>query len=417
MHRRDSTVWVRATQIIDGRGGPPMKDAAILIHGSRIAAIGPAASIPPPAGGERMTLEGHTLLPGFVDAHSHLYWFSRFARPPLGRQLEDPAEILGGRAVQNLMLDLKSGAFTLRIVSERNLSAMDWRESIRAGSLPGPRVLAGGVGIRAGHGHGKMAAGYDGVEAIRGAVRRNLAAGADVVKIYVSGEITDDTAPTMAYLTPEEIVVAVEEAHAGGKPVAAHCHGGKGLTACLAAGVDTIEHGAFLSESDIDLMIKHRTWLVATLSVIFHEDGIAPELLARPAVGEKRGIARENLKKYLATFVRSGGRLALGTDARHGMMAHEIQFLAQLGVSPMQAIQAGTIWSAEACNLSDEVGTLETGKLASIVGVPADPLEDLNVLKSPSLLVNEGMVLGVPGSVQYLGEGLYPRMGLPPSAL
>jgi len=231
------------------------------------------------------------------------------------------------------------------------------------------------------------------VDEVRRGARENLRRGANHVKIFVTGGVSSPgTTPTSSAYTREEIRAAVEEADRVGTYAAAHAHGGPGLRLAVQEGVGTIEHGALASDEDVALMIERRVWLICTFSIFMHPTGIEQGDGQRPAIMEKvrwsRRVVDENFPRHLA----SGIRFACGTDSMHGLMPFELQTLVRLGVSPRDALLAGTRWGAEACRVDREVGTIEPGKRADLIAVEGNPLTDMTALERVSLVMKDGQI-------------------------
>jgi imidazolonepropionase-like amidohydrolase len=281
----------------------------------------------------------------------------------------------------------------MRIMGEEHFVDVELRDAIEAGIVTGPRLLVAGRGLAANNGHGRALTSYDGVDEVRRGARENLRRGANHVKIFVTGGVSSPgTTPTSSAYTREEIRAAVEEADRVGTYAAAHAHGGPGLRLAVQEGVGTIEHGALASDEDVALMIERRVWLICTFSIFMHPTGIEQGDGQRPAIMEKvrwsRRVVDENFPRHLA----SGIRFACGTDSMHGLMPFELQTLVRLGVSPRDALLAGTRWGAEACRVDREVGTIEPGKRADLIAVEGNPLTDMTALERVSLVMKDGQI-------------------------
>ncbi|MCI0529355.1 MAG: amidohydrolase family protein, partial [Nitrospira sp.] len=228
----------------------------------------------------------------------------------------------------------------------------------------------------------------NGPEAIRQAIRENFHNGADLIKIYVT-----DTVKVQGkvgnYYSREEIHMAVEEAHRVGKKVAAHAIGGEGLLNCLELGVDCIEHGYFVEDVALDLMIKKGVQLVITSNLFYHEGRI--QTLHSPLLAENFRRGRDEMQRCMEKAIQSGVKYALDTDALHGGLVLEMEFLTQLGATPMEAILAATRYGAEVCGIDSEAGTLEAGKWADLISVKGNPLEDIRVMSQVGLVMKGGV--------------------------
>jgi imidazolonepropionase-like amidohydrolase len=379
------SILITCGTLIDGTGRAPVHDARLLVDGDRIAAVGPAAVVTAPPGAEIIDLSGSTVLPGMIDCHTHLMLGfgddldEQYPEPPLYQTL---------KCVPHLRQDIRAGITTIRNPSERSFRAAAVRHAVDRGLIPGPRILAGMRGIRASHGWGQNAFGFDGVERLRQAIRENIAAGADVIKIYATGENFRDTA-TVGYFTRDEIQACVDEAHRVGLRVAAHAHGGPALRDCLEAGVDTIEHGTRITESDVDLFLRRGATLVATFNPYLHESILVP---GRPPEFV-RGVtlAQDNVRRFYPTALRSGMKFTVGSDSRHGNFVFELETLVALGLSPLEAVSACTRQAAEALGLSDRTGTLEPGKWADVIATHLDPSQDVSRLRDVRFVMKAGV--------------------------
>jgi len=295
-------------------------------------------------------------------------------------------------ATANLRTDLIAGTTTMRIMGEEHFLDIEVRDAIEVGVIAGPRLLVAGRGLAANNGHGRALASYDGVDEVRRGARENLRRGANHVKIFVTGGVSSPGAmSTSSAYTREEIRAAVEEAQRAGTYAAAHAHGGAGLRLAVEEGVGTIEHGLLASDEDIALMIERRVWLICTFSIFMHPTGIEQGDGQRPSIMEKvrgaRRVAAEAFPRHLA----SGIRFACGTDSMHGLMPIELETLVRFGVSPRDALLAGTRWGAEACRIDDQVGTLAPGKRADLIAIDGDPLKDIQAMRRVSLVMKDGV--------------------------
>ena len=330
-------------------------------------------------------------MPGLVDAHSHISivpgqgdQIGQLRRPPVPQALQ---------ATANLRRDLAAGTTTMRVMAEEHFLDVEVREAIQAGVIPGPRLLCATRGITASNGHGRALSSFDGVDAVRRGVRENFARGADHVKLFATGGVSSAATTLNAPgYSREEIRAAVEEAERAGKYAAAHAHGGVGLRIAVEEGVATIEHGALATDEDVALMIDRRAWLVCTLSILFHPDGIERGDASRPAIMEKVRWARGVVSERFPRILKSGVRFAVGTDSMHGQMAFELETLVRFGVPPREALLAATRCGAEACRVEREVGTLEPGKRGDLIAVEGDPLRDIAAMRRVVFVMTDGVV-------------------------
>jgi len=379
-------ILIQCGRLIDGKGGVPLENTSILVEGQRVSAVGRTSELKAPPGASVIDLTRSTVLPGLIDAHTHLK--QQFGEDP-NEKYPQPELYEMLKSVRNMRWDIRCGITTIRNPGERSWRAVPIRHGIERGIIPGPRILTGIRGIRPTHGWGQNAFGFDGVESLRKVIRENVEAGADLVKIYVSGSHFAGNG-TRCYMTPEEIRLCTEEADRAGLPVVVHCHGGAGVRLCVEAGVKTMEHMSMMTEEDIELFLKHGTTLVATFNPYFHEStlkGRSPEIAAKVIE------AQENMRRIFPKAFKSGIKFTVGTDSRHGNFVFELEMLVQMGLSPLQAISACTRQAAEALGILENAGTLEPGKWADIIALPDDPLKDTSRLRGVSFVMKAGVRL------------------------
>jgi len=285
---------IRCGTLFDGTGAAPVRGALVVVEDGRVTVAGPAASTPIPAGAAVLDWSDRFVMPGLVDAHSHISIV-----PSDGDQISQLRQDVvpqALRATSNLRRDLAAGTTTLRVMTEEHFLDVRVREAIDAGVIPGPRLLCGTRGITASNGHGRAHSSFDGVDAIRRGVRENFQGGADHVKIFATGGVSSPgTTLNASVYSREEIRAAVEEAERAGKYAAAHAHGGPGLRLCVEEGVSTIEHAGLATAEDVALMKEHGAWLVCTFSIFMHSRGIEGGDGRNPAIMEKLGAARRTI--------------------------------------------------------------------------------------------------------------------------
>jgi imidazolonepropionase-like amidohydrolase len=331
------------------------------------------------------------VMPGLVDAHSHISIVPGDG-DQIG-QLRQEVVPQALRAVANLRRDLASGTTTLRVMTEEHFLDVQVRDAIEAGVIPGPRLLCGTRGITASNGHGRAHSAFDGVDEIRRGVRENFRRGADHVKIFATGGVSSPgTTLNASVYSREEIRAAVEEALRAGKYAAAHAHGGPGLRMCVEEGVSTIEHAGLATDDDVALMKERGAWLICTFSIFMHARGIEQGDGRNTAIMEKLRAARRVIAESFPRHLASGVRFASGTDGVHGCMPFELQTLVRFGVSPSDALLAGTRWAAEACRVDDQVGTLAPGRRADLIAVDGDPLREIEALQRVRLVMKDGVI-------------------------
>jgi imidazolonepropionase-like amidohydrolase len=352
----------------------------------------------------RIDLPNATLLPGLIDAHTHLTMNPQFGYETLA--LSIPRQTLIG--AKNARLTLLAGFTTVRNVGAEAYSDVALRDAINAGDVPGPRMLVSGpaMGITGGHCDNDMlpfeyhavAEGVaDGISAVQHKVRENIKYRVDMIKVCATGGVLSlGDNPQASQYTLEEMKAIVADAHRLGRKVAAHAHGAEGIRWAAEAGVDSIEHGSYIDDAEIAVMKEHGTYLVPTLYLgDWMIENAAATHLPAPLLAKAQEVipaARRNIAHAFA----SGVKVAFGTDAAvypHGLNAHEFAVMVKLGLSPLQAIQAATMNAADLLGWSGKVGTLEPGAWADIVAVDGDPLKDVTTLEHVKFVMKGGAVV------------------------
>jgi imidazolonepropionase-like amidohydrolase len=375
----------------------------IVVSGNHIEAVG-GSEITIPANARVIDLGQATLLPGFFDVHTHL------TSNPGGGGYEGlgisaaRSALLGAK---NARLTLLAGFTTVRNVGAEGYSDVALRDAIDAGDVIGPRMQVSGppLGITGGHCdsnllpfefHYSAEGAADGVEAVMHKVRETIKYGADVIKFCASGGVfSKGDNPRLEQYSPAEMEALITEAHRLGRKVATHAHSALSIKDAVRANVDSIEHGIFLDDEGIQLMKQHHTFLVPTSYPLFWFEEHAPQMHMPPWVMEKAAIIIPAAKQNMRSAFRSGVPVALGTDAGvypHGENGGEFWAMVTLGMSPVQALQAGTANAAELMGLSDRLGSITKGKLADIVAVNGDPLANVEVLKHVQFVMKDGVV-------------------------
>jgi imidazolonepropionase-like amidohydrolase len=380
---------VKGALLIDGTGRPPVENGAVRIEGDRIAAMGPEKEIGAPHGFQVIECGNQVLIPGLIDCHCHVSMDPTQENWPARLNDSDVDQTL--RAVNNLAADLKAGVTTARSLGDRNFLDAACKKAVESGKLLGPRLVVATRGIRTTHGHGMVGYAFDGPDAVRRAVRENVKAGADVIKLFITGTVR--TGPELVcFPSAEEISVAIEEAHRAGLRTAAHCIGGRGFETCLAAGLDCFEHGYFLTDREIELLLKSDRWLDLTPSPFFTEERIRTLPVE---IAEAFRKDREEVARRMEVIIRSGVKFAAGTDGMHGELAKELEYIVGFGASESQALAAVTRNAAAVLGLEGSVGTLEPGKFADIVAVQGNPLKDIRALKKVGMVISRGKVISL----------------------
>src|SRR5580704_17439411 len=400
-------VAIRAGKVLDVRTGNYLSDQIIWIEGDRIKAIGKATDISSqiPAEAKMVDLSKSTVLPGLIDCHTHLT-YTPYMSGPAGLHVSYPRQALIG--ARNARVTLEAGFTTVRNVGANGYSDIALRDAINAGDVPGPRMLASGpaLGITGGHADNNyLAPQYkwsddgvaDGVDGVTLKVREDIKYGADVIKFMATGGVlSEGDNPALAQYSPEEMKAIVDTAHGLGRKVAAHAHGALGIKYAVLAGVDSIEHGSYMNEEDIQLMKQHGTYLVPTL---YLGDWLMDNLSTiglTPNMIEKAKIVLPVARQNIAIAFKSGVKVTFGTDAAvypHGLNAREFAVMVKLGLSPLPSIQAATVNASDLLGWTDRVGTLEVGKFADIIAVDGDPLADVHVLENVRFVMKGGDVI------------------------
>lgn len=388
---RPVATLLRARGVIDGTGTGLCEGVAVLVAEGRILELGSAETLLPKA--DEVTDLGDTiLLPGFINAHTHIS-----IRPGEGDQhgqLGKPALWQALRGVSNVRKMLEAGVTSARIMGEKDGLDFAFRAAIAEGELLGPRLFVSGTALSASHGHGAALGVADGADEVRKQVRANLKRGADHIKLFVTGGVSSSDGDIYAYhYSREEIAAAVEEAHRAGRKVAAHAHGGDGVTLCAETSVDSVEHGGLLTEANMSAMLKAGTWLVLTNTIAFHPAGIEQGDAADPSIIAKMKAVRDTIEATFERIKASGLRFALGTDSMHGLFGYELEWLVNHGVSPADAIVAATKHGAEVMGKAAELGTLEPGKRADIIALKCNPLVDIRAVYEVAAVMKQGQLV------------------------
>jgi imidazolonepropionase-like amidohydrolase len=383
---------IKGSLVIDGMGNPPIERGAILVEGERILRVGKEEELKGEPNIRVLDCGAQTLLPGLIDCHNHLSLDPRLDNYLY--RMADPIPALTLRACKSMKIDLRSGVTTSRCLGDKGFLDVECKKAVSEGSIEGPRLLIATRGIRALHGHGFVGYPFGGVEQIRAAVRENLSAGADLIKIYITGTLRDPGG-IPSFFSKEEIQAAVDEAHRVGIPVATHCIGGIGFEWAIETGIDVIEHGYFLTDREIELLLKSERWLVMTPSIFF-TDARIQTLPTHLIEGHLK--QRDEVGQRMNAVVKAGVKFAVGTDGMHSGLAQEIKYVVDFGATPSQALMAATRQAARVCGLEENIGTLEPGKFGDIIGVEGNPLEDIAALKRVKTVI-----LG--GRVKYQDEG------------
>ncbi len=395
--------------LIDGRSDKPLKRAAVLIEGDRIVKIGGPEILP--KGIAIIDLGAATLMPGLIDLHSHPLQSTDSYQIDHLRWSSAYKALRGLKAMQD---DLMAGWTTLRIPGDADVyyAQFDLRKAINEGLFVGPRITGAGHYISVTGGGGDVnffspeqhpiADGLvvDGPEEIRKAVREEIKYGSDWIKLLVTGAfMSTGDRPTDVHFSPEELRMAVEEAARRNVPVMAHAHAAEGIKMAVRAGVRSIEHGTFIDAEGIKLMVERGTFLVPTMYVgeYYAEHGSdSPEMQKNVELSRK---FQGEFVRRIGDAIKAGVKIGVGSDFGGfppELNAHEFVSLVKAGMTPMQAIQAGTRVGAEVLRWDDRLGTIEAGKLADLVAVPGDPLRDISEMQHVSFVMIGGKIVKRP---------------------
>jgi imidazolonepropionase-like amidohydrolase len=402
-------IVIRAARLVDGSGSPAIANGVVVVRGDRIVAAGAASAVTVPPGARTIDLGDATLMPGFIDAHTHI----------IGRALNDPMKggeetrdypglsaILGAANAEKTLL---AGFTAVRNVGAPRFEDVGLRFAISQGVVPGPRMQTGAhsLGITGGHcdenGYipgmfdGDFKTGIaDGPDQVRAAVRYQVKYGADVIKTCATGGVlSEGDAVGVPQYTYEELKAMVDEAAKLERRVAAHAHGTEGIKIAVRAGVASIEHGSFLDEEGAKQMAQRGTFLVPTLMA-----GETVEIAAKKGVltglrAEKALAAAAAMRNAIKIAIRNKVPIAFGTDAGvgdHGANAREFDLLVEWGgMTPLQAITAATSGSAKLLGWERDVGTLAAGRFADIIAVRGDPTADIKLLHQMLFVMKGGV--------------------------
>ncbi|MFL6312826.1 MAG: amidohydrolase family protein [Terriglobales bacterium] len=404
-------VYIRAGHLFDGTGDKTRDNMVIVVVGDRIQSVSPANSVTIPADATVMDLSHATVLPGLIDCHTHLG--ARADRYDEIYNFKNTPFQSAFAATVNARKTLEAGFTSVRDVGSLPFLAVDLRNSINEGLIPGPRIVASGPGISITGGHGDLNNFSpqtrvsmfpeerdfqiaDGVDQIRHVVRAQVKYGVDVIKILATGGVlSKGDSPGAPQFTPEELKAAADEAHMAGRKIAAHAHGTQGIKNAILAGIDSIEHASLIDDEGIRMAKEHGTYLVMD---IYNDDyilGKAIEFgLPQENVEKEKKIGklqRENFERA----VKGGAKMAFGTDAGvypHGDNAKQFFYMVKFGMTPAQAIRAATSSAADLIGRAKDVGTLEAGKFADVIAVTEDPLQNVRALENVGFVMKGGVV-------------------------
>jgi imidazolonepropionase-like amidohydrolase len=392
------TLVLVGASLIDGSSTEPVRGRAVVVEGDRITQVVDDGRVPR---GRRIDLSGCTLLPGLINCHVHLCFGAE--ADPVRVMKDEPHALTALKVLRRAQETVEAGVTTVRDLGGRDYAEFAVRRAVTEGLFPGPRILGAGrpVCMTGGHGNsiGREA---DGPDDARKAVREQLKAGADVIKLIATGGVmTPGVEPGSPQLTLEEMRAAIEEATKAGRRTAAHAQGSTGIADAIEAGITTIEHGIFLTDEIIAAMKRKGVFLVATLA--------APAAIS--AGGLAAGIPDYMVRKsdavvtaHVASFRRAheaGARIAAGADSGtplnpHGSLLPELELMVKYGMTPLEAIRSATSVAAEALGLGGETGRVAEGHAADLLAVTGDPAERIGALGDVRLVLARGAIIKSP---------------------
>lgn len=399
------TLVIKADAMVDVDNNTVIANPLVIVENNIISYVGKQDSQPLPTDATVLDLSGHTLLPGLMDMHVHLtsdadvHGYRRL-------KISTPRSAITG--VKNAHTTLMAGFTTVRNVGAPGYADVALRDAINEGDIIGPRMYVSGpsIGVTGGHCDNNLlpfeynvtSEGVaDGPWAVRTKVRQNIKYGADVIKFCATGGVlSKGTKVGAQQFSFAEMQALITEAHLRGLTVAAHAHGTNGINDAIRAGVDSIEHGSFLDDETIELAVQMGTYLSMDIYVTEYilgegeKAGILEESLAKERTVGKR--QRDNFTKAL----NAGVKMVFGSDAGvypHGDNARQLSRMVTFGMSPMQAIQAATIHSADLLGKAKLIGSISHGKLADIIAVKGDVMQDLSLLENVQVVIKDGIVV------------------------
>jgi len=366
--------------------GKVIERGTVAVDGNSFKFVGPGKQYPLSEKDMVFNISGKTILPGLIDAHVHLCVDG--SPDPITSLLKDSLPMLTLKAADHARQTLEAGVTTVRDMGGKDYIDIAIRDGIESGILQGPKMLCSGKLVCMTGGHGwQFGREANGVDEVRAAVREQLKAGADLIKLMATGGImTKGVEPGSTQFTLEELIAGVEEARKAGRRTATHAQGTEGIKNALWAGIHSIEHSFFLDDEAIELLLEMKAFVVPTLCAPYHilKAGVRKGVPAYAV--EKSGKVMKSHWESVKKARKAGVPIAMGTDAgtpfnRHGENLKEMELLVKVGFNPMEAIVATTKTASEVLGLEKKVGTLEKEKLADLVVLDGDPLKDITLLQ------------------------------------
>jgi imidazolonepropionase-like amidohydrolase len=400
---------IKGARLFDGTGAAPLERGTVLIEGGEIVEIGSEGEIACPPEAQVIAASDWTVMPGLIDTHVHLR--TPAVKDRLAYEVKTRPTLKAFYLADNARRTLEAGFTTLRDAGS-SVECIAVKRAIELGLVVGPRLLASGV-VTMTAGHGDRAMGRpnwpirpedtaDGVDEVRKRVREHVRSGFDWIKITTTGGVLSEGDESWwRNYTLDEIEAITDEAHALGRRVAAHAHGREGIKNAILGGVDTIEHGIYLDDELLEMMVERGLFLVPTMTIGRAFQERAQEVGLSEGAIRKGNAVMEVVMENMARAHQSGVKIAMGTDcsgnlARAGENAWELELMVEIGMSPMEAIVASTGDAAQAIGLGDVTGTLEVGKKADLILVDGNLLENIGILRQKErvrLVMKEGEIV------------------------
>jgi imidazolonepropionase-like amidohydrolase len=400
-------VLIKAGHLFEPHSGRMLANQGILIEKDRIKEVGDFPTVQAHAAGARVVdLSSATVLPGLIDAHNHVLGNPKNLSPIADLRMTSAQAALWG--ARNLKVFLDHGFTALREACESDpyYGQIALRDSVNQGLITGPRMVVAGscISVTGGHGDADQLAAdqslprrpniADTVDDVARVVRRDIKYGADWIKLMGTGGVMDTLSDfRVQELSQEQMAKAAEVAHRANKKVMVHAHGTDGIKAAVRAGVDSIEHGSLLDDEGAQLMVQKGTWLVPTIDVELRtlemgsQFGVEPVMMAKEAQVVK--LKRAGFEKALQYHVK----IAFGVDDDPDYLDREFEAMVGWGMKPVEALQAATVNASQLLGLSDQIGSLEPGKFADVVGVSGNPLSDIKAINNVVFVMKGGEIV------------------------